>query len=143
MLQYVFCGMQEKSAGIVVVNDGKFLLLLYDAGHWDFPKGHIEKDESSEQAALRELKEETGISDAEILPGFAESIHYFFKKEGRLVSKDVVFFAARTKTSDVKLSFEHKDFIWLPFNGALAKLTYKNAKEVLRKVEVFLSEQES
>jgi len=135
--------MQEKSAGIVVVNDGKFLLLLYDAGHWDFPKGHIEKDESSEQAALRELKEETGISDAEILPGFAESIHYFFKKEGRLVSKDVVFFAARTKTSDVKLSFEHKDFIWLPFNDALAKLTYKNAKEVLRKVEVFLSEQES
>jgi len=143
MLQYVFCGMQEKSAGIIVVNDGKFLLLLYDAGHWDFPKGHIEKDESSEQAALRELKEETGISDAEILPGFAESIHYFFKKEGRLVSKDVVFFAARTKTSDVKLSFEHKDFIWLPFNDALAKLTYKNAKEVLRKVEVFLSEQES
>ncbi|MCX6708617.1 MAG: NUDIX domain-containing protein [Candidatus Woesearchaeota archaeon] len=127
--------MQEKSAGIIVVNDGKFLLLLYDAGHWDFPKGHIEKDESSEQAALRELKEETGISDAVILPGFSENIHYFFKKEGKLISKEVVFFAARTKTFDVKLSFEHKDFIWLPFNDALAKLTYKNAKEVLRKAE--------
>lgn len=138
MSQYVFYGMQEKSAGMLVVNDGKYLLLLYDAGHWDFPKGHIEKDESSEQAALRELKEETGISDAEILPGFAENIHYFFKKEGKLISKEVVFFVATTKTSAVKLSFEHKDFIWLPFNDALAKLTYKTAKEVIQKAEAFL-----
>ncbi|VVB80844.1 RNA pyrophosphohydrolase [uncultured archaeon] len=130
--------MQEKSAGIVVVNDGKYLLLLYDAGHWDFPKGHIEKDESSEQAALRELKEETGISDVEILPGFAEKIRYFFRKEGKVVAKEVVFFVSRTRTSDVKLSFEHKDYMWLPFKEALDKLTYKSAKEVIQKAEAFL-----
>ena len=129
--------MQERSAGIVVVNDGRFLLLHYDAGHWDFPKGHIEKDESPEEAALRELKEETGIS-AEILPGFAEKIHYFYKKEGKLVSKDVVFFIAKTKTSDVRLSFEHKGFIWLPFKDAVERLTYDNAKEVLKKVDAYV-----
>ena len=130
--------MQEKSAGIVVVNEGKYLLLLYDAGHWDFPKGHIEKDESSVQAALRELKEETGIVDGEILPGFEEHIHYFFKSEGKLISKEVVFFVARTNTSDVKLSFEHKDYMWLPFKDALEKLTYQNAKEVLKKADAYV-----
>lgn len=135
--------MQERSAGVVVVNDGKFLLLLYDAGHWDFPKGHIEKDESAEQAALRELKEETGIVDAEILPGFSSSIRYFFKKEGQTVVKEVVFFVARTRTSKVVLSHEHKDFIWLNFNDALAKLTYDNAKEVLRKAGEFLHDKKS
>ncbi len=130
--------MQERSAGIVVVNDSKYLLLHYDAGHWDFPKGHVEEGESSEQAALRELKEETGIADAELLSGFAEKIRYFFKKEGQTVVKEVVFFVARTKTADVKLSFEHKGFIWLPFKDAVEKLTYNNAKEVLRKADAFL-----
>ena len=135
--------MQERCAGVVVVNDGKFLLLLYGAGHWDFPKGHIEKDESAEQAALRELKEETGIVDAELLPGFSAGIRYFFKKEGQVVAKEVVFFVAKTRTSKVVLSNEHEDFIWLPFNDALAKLTYDNAKDVLKKAGAFLHDKKS
>ncbi|MBW2970412.1 NUDIX domain-containing protein [Candidatus Woesearchaeota archaeon] len=130
--------MQEKSAGVVVVNDHKFLLLHYDAGHWDFPKGHVEKGETDEQTALRELKEETGISEVEILPGFSHGIRYFFRKEGKLVSKDVLFFVARTKIKNVELSFEHKDFIWLPFQEALDKLTYPTSKEVLKRAEEFL-----
>jgi 8-oxo-dGTP pyrophosphatase MutT (NUDIX family) len=130
--------MQERSAGVVLVKDGEYLLLHYEAGHWDFPKGHLEKGETPEQAALRELNEETGITDAEILSGFAERIHYFFKKEGKTVSKEVVFFVAKTKTSKVKLSFEHKGFAWLPFKEAVEKLTYDNAKDILRKADAWL-----
>lgn len=130
--------MREQSAGLVLVKDGEYLLLHYDAGHWDFPKGHLEKGESPEQAALRELKEETGITDAEILPGFVEKILYFFKKEGKTIAKEVVFFLARTKTSNVTLSFEHKGFVWLPFKEAVEKITYNNAKDILKKADAWL-----
>ena len=130
--------MQESSAGLVVVGDGGFLLLHYAAGHWDFPKGHIEMGESPEEAALRELEEETGIKEALILSGFEERIQYFFKREGKTVVKGVVFFAARTAVDKVRLSSEHQGFVWLPFEEALAKLTYNNAKEVLKKAHAFL-----
>lgn len=130
--------MQEHSAGTVVIKDGKYLLLHYDSGHWDFAKGHLESGETPEQAALRELKEETGIEDAELLPGFVEKIKYFFKREGKTVAKEVIFFIARAKTDKVKLSFEHKDFVWLPFKEAVEKLTFNTAKEVLRKADAFL-----
>ncbi len=130
--------MQEHSAGTVVVKDGKYLLLHYDSGHWDFAKGHLESGETPEQAALRELKEETGIEDAELIPDFAEKIQYFFKRDGKTVAKEVIFFIARAKTDKVKLSFEHKDYVWLPFKEAVEKLTFNTAKEVLRKAEAFL-----
>ncbi|MFZ5500518.1 MAG: NUDIX domain-containing protein, partial [Candidatus Micrarchaeota archaeon] len=53
----------EKSCGIVLFSEdgGRlYLLLHYTAGHWDFPKGHVEADESEAETALRELLEETG-----------------------------------------------------------------------------------
>ena len=130
--------MQEHSAGTVVIKDSKYLLLHYDSGHWDFAKGHLESGETPEQAALRELKEETGIEDAEVLPGFVEKIKYFFKREGKTVAKEVIFFIARAKTDKVKLSFEHKDYVCLPFKEAVEKLTFNTAREVLRKADAFL-----
>ncbi|MBI4146184.1 NUDIX domain-containing protein [Candidatus Woesearchaeota archaeon] len=127
----------ERSAGIVVFHDNKYLLLHYEAGHWDFPKGHVEKDESDEQAALREVEEEAGIG-ADIIPGFEEKIGYFYKREGKLIRKEVVFFVGKAKSSTVKLSYEHIGFEWLPFKEAINQLTYKNAKEVLSKADAFL-----
>lgn len=132
--------MEEHSAGFVVFRDGEFLLLHYDAGHWDLPKGHIEKGETDQQAALRELEEETGITDVEIVPGFFHRINYFFKRDGRLISKDVVFFLAKVKDNRIKLSFEHKNFDWLPFTEALNKLTFNSAREVLKKAKAFIDD---
>ena len=131
--------MQEKSAGTVIARNNKYLVLHYAAGHWDFPKGKIEENESPEEAALRELEEETGISDGKILPGFAEKIKYFFKREGNTISKDVIFFVAKTKTENITLSHEHKGFKWLSFKEAKDQLTFDNAKEVLTKAETFLN----
>ena len=72
----------EKSCGAVVFKqqkDGsvKYLLLHYEAGHWDFPKGKQEKNEKEEQTAAREIKEETGIEDIEFVDGFREMVKYF------------------------------------------------------------------
>ncbi|MBS3147658.1 NUDIX domain-containing protein [Candidatus Woesearchaeota archaeon] len=121
---------RDHSAGVVVFCEGKYLLLKYEAGHWDFPKGHLEQGEDDKTAALRELKEEAGIS-AQIIDGFSHTINYKLELDGELVSKDVVFFFAICGKSLVKLSHEHTDFIWLEFEDALKKVTYKSAKEVL------------
>ncbi|MBS3101866.1 NUDIX domain-containing protein [Candidatus Woesearchaeota archaeon] len=133
---------KEKSAGAVVFiaeKDGiKYLLLHYEAGHWDFPKGHVEKNETAEEAAKREVKEETGIEKIEILPKFKEKIHYFYKLEGALKSKEVVFFLAKTGQKEVNISFEHIGFAWLTYDEALERLTYKTAKDILKKANGFL-----
>ncbi len=133
---------QEKSSGAVVFRKeggGRlYLLLHYEAKHWDFSKGHIEKNETEEQAARRECEEETGIKDMAIMSGFQERIEYFYKHEGKTMHKEVVFLLAETKTKNVTLSFEHIGSEWLPYEKALGRLTFDNAKLVLKKAESFL-----
>ena len=74
---------KERSAGIVLFLEksegNRYLLLNYPTGHWDFVKGKIEHGETEHQTALRETKEETGISDLEFIDGFKENINYNFQ----------------------------------------------------------------
>lgn len=132
----------EKSCGIVIfrslLNERKYLVLHYEEGHWDFPKGHVEKGEEEIETALRETIEETGISDIDIITGFRERIEYSYKKEGKTSLKEVFFFLGCTRTSTVRLSVEHIGFEWLTYEMALQKLTYENAKEILRQAHTFL-----
>ncbi|OGZ32570.1 MAG: hypothetical protein A3H02_00310 [Candidatus Niyogibacteria bacterium RIFCSPLOWO2_12_FULL_41_13] len=129
----------EKSAGAVVFrkeNNKRFYLLLEkENGQLDFPKGNIEKGEKAIDAAARETKEEAGIDDLKFVDGFKETIKVFYKWEGELRLKFITFFLAETKTRDVKISFEHKDYQWLPYEEAVLKLTFKNSKEILKKAE--------
>jgi 8-oxo-dGTP pyrophosphatase MutT (NUDIX family) len=126
----------EKSAGaIVYLAEGRtrlYLLLHYEEGHWDFPKGKMEKGESEEETIRREVREETGITDIDF-KDFREGINYSFRRDGETVYKEVIFRLARTKEKEVKLSFEHTAYKWLPYEEALGQLTYDNAKELLKK----------
>lgn len=131
----------QKSAGIVTFiqqdNEILYLVLHYLSGHWDFPKGKLEAGETLLQAATRELFEETGLH-AEILPGFQESLQYVFKDRGKLIEKTVIYFAGKTTAQTVHLSREHVGYLWLPYQEAYDKLTYKNAQEILQHANQFI-----
>jgi len=134
---------EQKSAGIVLIrnasNKNEFLLLNYPQGHWDFVKGKVEEGEMLHETALRETKEETGISDIEFIDGFEESVEYNFKFKNEDIHKTVVFFLAKTNEKKITLSHEHNDFVWLEYDDALKKTTFRNAKNVLSKTNEFLS----
>lgn len=129
---------QEYSAGCVIYYKEKktieFLLLHYVAGHWDFPKGHIEGNESKQEAALRELMEETGLT-AIIQNDFEYEFSYFFHdyKTKELIRKTVYFFLAQAESKDVMISSEHLGFAWLPYEEAFKRLTFENARELFTK----------
>ncbi len=132
----------ERSSGIIVFRRvrGKiyYLLLHYGLGHWGFSKGHIEKGETLQETAKRELKEETGIKEVKIIPGFKEWFKYFFKRKQENIFKVVTYFLGETKGEKVKISFEHTGYKWLTYKEALKQLTFKNTKDILKKANDFL-----
>ena len=133
--------LHEKSCGAVVFFRNvqlEYLLLQYEAGHWDFVKGNVEPNESETDTVLRELKEETGIVATQTIEGFRERIQYFYRRQGETIQKEVVFYLIQADTEKVELSFEHVGYAWLDYPDALEKLTFKNAKDVLQKADAFL-----
>jgi len=139
----------EKSAGAVIFSKDediiKYLLLHYpsttrgaEKDYWDFPKGHIEKGEKEIETVKREVEEETGLKDIKIVEGFKEWIKYFFKFQGKNIFKIVTFYLAETKEKDVQVSGEHLGYEWLPYEDAIKQLTFKNAREILKKANNFL-----
>src|SRR3990172_6316925 len=135
---------REKSCGAVVFvknSDVNYLLLRYAAGHWDFVKGNVEQNETEKDTVLRELREETGIVATQTIEGFRERIEYYYRRQGETIRKDVVFYIIEAQGKKVELSFEHIGFDWLNYQGAMEKLTFKNAKDVLQKARAFLQTQ--
>lgn len=124
----------------------EYLLLRYDAGHWDFPKGHLEGLERPEDAARREIREETGLTVRRFVPGFRHSMRYWLwsyakpAQGSKRTLKIVTFFLAEASSRNVRLSHEHTGYAWLPYRDAVRLATYKSAKDLLRKGETFLRE---
>jgi len=129
--------LDEFSVAAIVYHNEDYLLLKYGLGHWEFVKGHKEKDETDKQTIFRELKEETCIMDAMVISGFKENYDYIFTKNHKKVHKFVTCYLIQSNTKQVTLSYEHVDFAWLPFQKAFKRLTYNNAKKLLQKAHNF------
>lgn len=134
---------EEISAGVVLYcmrNSRRlYLVLQYAAGHWDLAKGKREPGESDVQAALREVREETGISDVALREGFVRRIEYeFVDGDGATVRKTVTFFLGETRARDVTLSDEHLDYAWHEYGDAVRAVTYPAAAGVLGAADAWL-----
>ena len=138
----------EHSAGAVLFGyfeygERKFLLLHHTSGHWDFPKGNVEVGETEVQAVIREIFEETGISDLHFIEGYNQSIYYKYRRDGNLVQKKVSFYLAQTPSRNIKLSNEHQDFLWVDYHSALITLTYRSAQDVLISANKFVNSKQT
>ena len=124
--------LKEKSCGAIVYNsEGKVLIVQHNAGHWDFPKGHVESNETEVETATREVKEETNI-DIEIPNTEYRYEIYYNPKEN--VNKTVVFFLATNKSADtIKQDAEIQNIGWFTYSEAMDILTYNDAKKLLEK----------
>lgn len=133
----------EKSCGAVVYrNEGSsllFLLVKMNVGHWSFPKGHVEKNESEIETALREIKEETHL-DCEIMDGFRE-INTYSPSAG--VMKEVVFFLAKAMSKEALRQVEEIEEIrWLNSEDAMKLVTYDTDRTILKNAILFIERME-
>lgn len=131
----------EYSAGAFVYRyyrgEPLFLILKKPNGEYDLPKGHIEKGETSQVAAKREIKEETGI-DARFDRFFSETTKYFFSRKGTKIGKHVEFFLCEAKASNVKISHEHIAYEWCSYETMVKKLKFKDLVVLLPKVREYI-----
>ena len=121
----------EKSCGCVIINDDKVLLIKQTKGHWGFPKGHVEKNETEVETAIREVKEETNL-DVEIDANKRYAMKYITDK-GSL--KQVILFIAKCVGGNIKAQeCEVNDIKWLDFDEAIKTITYDNTRELFKKI---------
>lgn len=134
---------RERSAGAIIfrkTESGIRYLLLhyhYKTYYWDFPKGNIEEGEREEDTARREVKEETGLENIKFIEGFKEKISYFYRREEKIVFKEVLYFLVKSEEERVKLSEEHIGYEWVDYETAKSRLREKS-KGVLEKANKFL-----
>lgn len=124
----------EKSCGAVIFGEtgDKILLIQQAAGHWGFPKGHVEDGETEVETAIREIKEETNL-DVEINEKFRYVESYSPKED---VEKDVVFFVAKKIGGEiVAQEDEVQKIVWVSYEEAMDRLTFESSKNVLEKVK--------
>lgn len=142
----------QMAAGIVLFREAederRYLLVrsaLTRRPIWEFPKGGVERGETDEEAAERELQEEAGLAlgDYSVLDGFREEERYVFT-QGRgdarsLIVKRVVYFLAESHTEAVVISHEAEDFRWATYEEARRLLRFPGKRLVLERAEEMLA----
>ena len=131
--EYTIECLYERSCGAVVfrfINGERRFLLIKNkrSCHWGFPKGHVEKGETDEDTAKREVLEETGIH-INIFPGFKHKSEYTIR--GKIEKSVLIFLATTEDTQTVIQPEEIEDYIWLGYENALSTLNYPNDKDIL------------
>ncbi|HEY4475704.1 MAG TPA: NUDIX domain-containing protein [Candidatus Paceibacterota bacterium] len=118
------------TAGIIIFRKSregiKFLILYHRGNYWNFPKGHVESEEKSWQAALREVREETGLKPSELkfVEGFKAYERFVYHQGKNKAFKLVILYLAETRQPRIAVSEEHNGYGWF---------TYQDARRILSK----------
>ena len=134
--------LHEKSCGAIVYRrfHGNIEILLIkhvNSGHWSFPKGHVEGDETELETARREIKEETGL-DVILDQTFRETVSYSPRRD---TQKIVVYFLALASNYDfVPQEEEIAEIRWVDIIRATHMLTYENDKTIVNKARAAIKQ---
>ena len=131
--------MQETSAGAIIYtlidNQIRYLLIRDFNGNYGFPKGHLEQGETLEQAAIREIKEETGI-DIKLDTSFKEELNYIMPNGKNKTS--IYFVGYYEDQKPVKQLEEVEEIFLLSYNEALKIISFQNMKDAFAKADAYI-----
>lgn len=138
--------LEERSYGIIPLSSHTspsrgwevFLIQHKHARYWGFPKGHAESGETPQEAAARELKEETNLEILRYLSDEPLVERYQFMKKGERVSKEVYYFVAEVVGRVSLQAHEIQDGGWFPLDKAFARLTHAEGRSILSQVAKIL-----
>ncbi len=136
---------EPTSGGIVFRHgsDGLEILLIQDAkDRWTIPKGHIEEGETAVQAARREIGEEAGLTEIDML-GWLGKIHFRYRRVDRLVLMTTQIYLVRVRTDGNEIQKEEwmKGIKWFPFTEALDLIEYEDIAKLMLKAKARIREE--
>lgn len=116
----------------VIAGEPHVLVIRDPYQNWGLPKGHLKRGEGSGEAAVREVREETGLTDV-VLGQELASIDWYFRAEGKLIHKFCVFFLMTSEAGEPEPQRSEgiTECVWLPLPEAAARISYDNARDVV------------
>ena len=137
---------ERSSGGVVARRIGgsvHFLLIKDPYGKWGLPKGHLEGEESSEEAAVREASEETGLDQLALGPCLG-TIDWYFRLKGNLIHKFCDYFLMTSKEGDPDPEVEAgiTECLWLPVEAPMRRVAYDNTRQIVERAAEVLESNE-
>lgn len=128
---------REPTAGGIIFRHGKNnqveIMLIQDAkDRWTIPKGHIEPGESARQTAEREIREETGLQEMDVL-NWLGKIHFRYRRQQSLVLMTTQIYLVKAKgdTNDLNEEDWMNGIGWFPANEALDMIEYEDIGKLI------------
>lgn len=134
---------QDYSYGIIplIKIDGlwQVFIIQHHSGHWSFPKGHKDGQETPLETAKRELLEETGLRVTHLWPQDPLKENYHFYQDNKLIIKEVLYFIAEVEGSIKLQAKEVMNGMWVPLNKASTTVTFQQAKNICHQLNLITS----
>ncbi|MDE3045301.1 MAG: NUDIX domain-containing protein [Verrucomicrobiota bacterium] len=137
---------QEESFGVIPLSKARkgwqvFLIQHKHGKYWGFPKGHAEPTETPQEAALRELKEETNLELIRYVVEEPLIEQYRFMWEGQRIFKRVYYYIAEVAGEVQLQKNEIQDGKWVPFAEAMDQVTHPEGKALVAEVAKILAKE--